>query len=355
MTYRSNFNNPLVLWTAFGGRGTLLPPKPVLQWQKKYYNDFGYSRHQSENRISVHNNGQAQICVYHARTPYMSYFNHSTKRWTVVGVSWWSHGVPEILWAGDGVFLAKITGFGNIIASFNGITWHNAGYCLNAQSEMITGAYDMNRNSGIVGWWFARSPLYYSFDSLTERTEWTLVGADGFSVPVFNSLTAHKDRFVGVVDNRREIATASSASPGTWNKTIEEDDQSIRYALIRSVHNKLFGRRYWSVGFNSHQIQLCVLNDNATEVTETNLSFVGSLDDNRAPNPENIIWMEQWGRYLLFSENRIYLSADGLEWESWEQTGFTTAADHAFRGAIYVPGNGFYITVNGGYVYFASY
>jgi hypothetical protein len=43
----------------------------------------------------------------------MSYFNKSTKKWTTVSVPWWSYGEPEILYAGDGVFLAKIVGMAN--------------------------------------------------------------------------------------------------------------------------------------------------------------------------------------------------------------------------------------------------
>lgn len=105
MTYDRNFNNTIAIWTAFGGRGELILPIPTLNWQRKYYYDFGYSKYGTETQIKVHDNGNAQVAVYHVKTPYMSYFNQSTKKWTIVDVPWWSYGAPEVLWAGGGVFL----------------------------------------------------------------------------------------------------------------------------------------------------------------------------------------------------------------------------------------------------------
>ena len=51
MTYHRNFNNTLAIWTAFGGRGSIVLPIPTLNWSKKYYNDFGYTQYGSENRL----------------------------------------------------------------------------------------------------------------------------------------------------------------------------------------------------------------------------------------------------------------------------------------------------------------
>ncbi|MGM0792438.1 MAG: hypothetical protein ACQEUD_20260 [Bacillota bacterium] len=352
MSYHRNFNNTLAIWAAFGGRGELILPIPTLSWQRKYYYDFGYSQYGSERQIKVHDNGNAQIAVYYAKTPYMSYFNKSTGKWTVVSVPWWSYGQPEILWAGDGVFLAKIVGLANIIASFDGITWHNAGYCQGAQNSMTTGAYDSSIGSGVVSWWYYKSPVYYSFDSLTERTEWKLVGADGSSVPIFSYMTTHKGRFIGVVGGDRSIAAASTSSPGSWSTTIPEDLNTY-YMYIRSVNDKLFVMKYRYVSGIFH-VNLCVMNDSATELTETNLSHVGDLANNKIPNPENIIWMEDWGKYALFNESMLYVSVDGVNWEGVEQPGFTTTNSDTFGGAIYVPGDGFYVKASG-YVYYAPY
>jgi len=352
MSYHRNFNNTLAIWAAFGGRGELILPIPTLSWQRKYYYDFGYSQYGSERQIKVHDNGNAQIAVYYAKTPYMSYFNKSTGKWTVVSVPWWSHGQPEILWAGDGVFLAKIVGLANIIASFDGITWHNAGYCQGAQNSMTTGAYDSSIGSGVVSWWYYKSPVYYSFDSLTERTEWKLVGADGSSVPIFSYMTTHKGKFVGVVGGDRSIAVANTSSPGAWSTTIPEDLNTY-YMYVRSVNGKLFVMKYRYVSGTFH-VNLCVMNDSATGLTETNLSHVGNLANNKIPNPENIIWMEDWGKYALFNESMLYVSADGLTWEGVEQPGFTTTNSDTFGGAIYVPGDGFYVKASG-YVYYAPY
>ncbi|MBG9544658.1 hypothetical protein ABE29_18340 [Cytobacillus firmus] len=352
MSYHRNFNNTLAIWAAFGGRGELILPIPTLSWQKKYYSDFGYTQYGSEKQIKVHDNGNSQIAVYYAKTPYMSYFNKSTGEWTVVDVPWWSYGQPEILYAGGGVFLAKIVGLANIIASFDGITWHNAGYCQGAQNSMTTGAYDSSIGSGVVSWWYYKSPVYYSFDSLTERTAWTLVGADGSSVPIFSYMTTHKGKFVGVVGGDRSIAAASTSSPGSWTTTIPEDLNTY-YMYIRSVHDKLFVMKYRYVSGIFH-VNLCVMNDSATELTETNLSHVGDLANNNIPNPENIIWMEDWGKYALFNESMLYVSADGLTWEGVQQPGFTTTISDTFGGAIYVPGDGFYVKASG-YVYYAPY
>ncbi|MFZ3591594.1 hypothetical protein ACOI1C_20800 [Bacillus sp. DJP31] len=346
MSYHRNFNNTLAIWTAFGGRGDLILPIPTLSWQKKTYSSFGYTQYNSEKQINVYDNGDAKIAVYHAKTPYMSYYNQTTDQWTVVDVPWWGYGEPEILYAGGGVFLAKITGLANIIASFDGITWHNAGYCENAQNAMTTGAYDTNTGSGVVSWWYYKSPVYYTFDSLTERTAWTLVGADGASVPIFKYLTTHKGNFVGVVGGDKSIAMVSSASAGSWTTTIPEDLNETTYMFIRSVNDKLFVMKYRYVSGVYH-VKLCVMNDSATEITETNLSHVGDLANNNIANPQNIIWIADWGKFAL-------LSADGLTWEGVEQPGFTTSTYDTFGGAIYVPGDGFYVKASG-FVYYAPY
>ncbi len=353
MSYDENFNNTLAIWTAFGGRGSLLFTNPSLTWQKRYYNDFGYAAYGSERQIRVYDNGNVQIAPYIAKTPYMSYFNKTTKQWTVVSVAWWGHGQPDILWAGDGVFLARIVGFANIIASFDGITWHNAGYCVGAQNSMTCGVYDIDTGCGIVGWWYYKTPIYYSYDSLTQRTEWPLLGADGVSVPVFWCLTNHKGLFVGIIAGDKEIAVASPLSPGVWTTTIQEDLVETSYMHLRSVHGKLFVMKWRYIDSTFH-VRLCVVNDSATQLTETNLSHVGNLANNNIPSPQNIMWIEEWGRYALLKESMLYTSIDGLYWEGTHQSGFTTVQYEVFQGAIYIPGDGFYVKGNG-YVYYAPY
>ncbi len=353
MSYDRNFNNTLAIWTAFGGRGSILLPIPTLSWSKKYYNDFGYSQYGGVRQIDIYDNGNAQIAVYFAQTPYMSYYNKTTKRWTIANVPWWSHGKPDIVWAGDGVFLACIVGLANIIASFDGITWYNAGFCDGAKNEMICGAYDSSNNCGIVSWWYYKTPLYYSYDSLKERTEWTLVGADGVSVPAFRYLTAHKGTFFGITETSRQIARASPNSPGSWFTTIYEDLNQTTYMNIRSVGGKLFVMKYNYIDGKYHT-RLCLLNDTGTEITETNLFNVGGLADNNIHNPNNIIWMKDWGKYAIFSEEMLYVSADGLYWEGTEQPGLKVIANDNFEGAIYIPGDGFYIRCTD-YVYYAPY
>ena len=330
---------------------------PSLNWSRKYYNDFGYTKYNSETQINVYDNGNAQIAVYYAKSPYMSYYNKDTKQWTLSDVSWWNNGQPEILYAGNGVFLAKIVGLANIIASYDGITWHNAGYCAGTQNAMTTGAYEPINQSNVVSWWYYKSPVYYSFDSLTERTEWSLVGADGESVPIFKYLTSHKGKFVGVVGGDLSIATASSTAPGVWTTTIPEDGLESHYMFINSVHDKLFVLKWHSTNVGSdytYYVRLGVLSDDGTEFIETNLYHEGDLADNRIANPRNIIWMEDWQRYALFNEGMLYTSADGITWEATAQTGFTTSQYDTFDGAIYVPGDGFYVKASG-FVYYAPY
>lgn len=353
MAYDANFNNALAIWAAFGGRGKLMPSIPILSWKKLNYNNFGYTQYGGETRIDVYDNGNAQIAVYYAKTPYMSYYNKSTKQWTVVSCSWWGYGIPEILWAGDGVFIAKITGMANVIGSYDGITWYNAGYCKGAKNAMTAGAYDVTTNCSIVSWWYYMSPLYYSTASIDTKVAWTLVGADGVSVPIFKYLTAHKGLFVGVVSGDKSIAVANSSSPASWTTTIADAQNETGYMYLRSIHGNLFVMRRRYVA-NTYQVNLCVLNDSATEVIETNLSHTGDLADNHIPNPQNIIWMEDWGKYALFSESKLYASSDGLTWEGVEQPGFTTSQYETFGGAIYIPGKGFYVKGND-YVYFADY
>lgn len=331
---------------------------PSLTWQKINYSNFGYTQYGGETKINVYDNGNAQIAVYYAKTPYMSYYNKDTKKWTITDVSWWNNGKPEILYAGNGVFLAKIVGLANIIASYDGITWHNAGYCAGASNAMTTGAYEPINQSNIVSWWYYKSPVYYSFDSLTERTAWNLVGEDGTSVPIFKYLTSHKGKFVGVVGGDLSIATASSSTPGLWTTTIPEDGLKSHYMFIRSVHDKLFVMKWHSTnvgGDYTYYVRLGVLSDDGTEFIETNLYHEGDLADNRIANPQNIIWMEDWQRYALFNEGMLYTSADGITWEGTAQTGLTTRSLVTFEGAIYVPGDGFYLALNDNYVYYAPY
>ena len=176
----------------------------------------------------------------------------------------------------------------------------------------------------------------------------------GWSISsVFKYLTAHKGLFVGIVGGEAKIAAASSASPGAWTTTIPDDLNGTRYMFIRSVHDKLFVMK-WRYVSNTYQVKLCVMNDSATQITETNLSHTGDLASNYIPNPQNIIWMETWGKYVLFSEGKLYVSVDGLTWKGTEQPGFTTALYETFGGAIYIPGKGFYVKGNG-YVYYAPY
>ena len=354
MAYDEKFNNILAIWTAFGGRGNVTSAIPELGFIKKYYPDFGYAGVGGESAIRVHDNGSAQIAVYKAKSPYMAYYNHSAKKWTKVSVSWWSHGAPEILYAGGGVFIAKIEGLANIIASFDGVTWHNAGYCPNGKNAMICGAYDSTRGSGIVSFWYVNTPLYYSFDSLTQRTAWTLVGADGRSVPFFDDLITHKGSFIGIVGGGKSISRASTSSPGSWVTSLPESSQVTKYMYIRSVHDTLFVMKY-KYANESYHVTLCVLNDSASTVYETNLSWLGDLADNRIASPQNIIWMEEWGQFILFNEKMLYVSSDGITWEGTPQKTLTTDRMTTFQGAIYVPGDGFYISTNDGYTYYGAY
>ncbi len=354
MSYDKRFNNTLAIWAAFGGRGEIEFIIPSLSWRRVGYSHFGYSSVGGETKIDVYDNGINQIAVYYAKAPYMAYFNKTTKKWTLSNVSWWNHGAPDILYAADGVFIAKIVGLANIIASFDGITWHNAGYCTGAKNHMECGAYDMNRGSGVVSFWYYKTPIYSSFDSLTQRTAWTLRGSDGESVPIFKYLTTHKGYFVGVVGGGKSIARASSSSPGSWGTTIAEDTRETKYMYIRSVKDVLFVLKYrYKDGI--YYVNLCVMNDSATGIIETNLSLVGDLTDNRIASPQNIIWMEDWGKFAVFTEEMLYVSNDGIYWEGKKQTGLTTRDLVTFGGAIYVPGDGFYLSTNDGYTYHAEY
>jgi hypothetical protein len=112
---------------------------------------------------------------------------------------------------------------------------------------------------------------------------------------------------------------------------------------------------YTNVGGDyTYYVKLCVMNDDATQITETNLSWVGDLANNNTPNPRNIIWMEDWGKFALLKESMLCVSNDGLYWEGVEQPGFTTSQYDTFNGAIYIPGDGFYVKASG-YVYYAPY
>ena len=110
MSYDKRFNKTLAIWTAFGGRGDLLFTIPTLTWQKVNCSHFGYTKYGSETKINVYDNGSSVIASYSAKTPYTAYWNKTTKQWTLSNVTWWNNGQPEILWAGDGVYLVNPKG-----------------------------------------------------------------------------------------------------------------------------------------------------------------------------------------------------------------------------------------------------
>lgn len=329
-----------------------------LSWEKLTLEDFGYEMLGDEKQINIYDNGSAQIAVYRAKAPNVSYFDKDSGEWTMVECSWWENGEPEILYADDGVFLAKITGLANIIASHDGITWYNAGFCEGAYNAMTTAAYDAEESSGIVSWWYEKTPIYHSFDSLEEKTKWTLIEpTEEKKVPIFKYLTAHKESFVGVVGGDKSIALASSTAPDEWTTTIPEDENDTRYMFIQSVNEKLFVTKYnyrKTGGDYIYNVKLCMVSDDATQITETNLSWVGDLASNNISNPRNIIWMDEWNKYALFTEKMMYLSDDGIRWKGVEQPDLSVSQYDTFDGAIYIPGNGFYVKASG-YVYFAPY
>jgi hypothetical protein len=70
-----------------------------LSWEKLTLEDFGYEMLGDEKQINVYDNGSAQIAVYRAKAPYVSYFDKDSGEWTMVDCSWWENGEPEILYA----------------------------------------------------------------------------------------------------------------------------------------------------------------------------------------------------------------------------------------------------------------
>ena len=51
MTYHRNFNNTLAIWTAFGGRGSIVLPIPTLNWSKKYITTSAIPSMAAKNRL----------------------------------------------------------------------------------------------------------------------------------------------------------------------------------------------------------------------------------------------------------------------------------------------------------------
>jgi hypothetical protein len=330
----------------------------ALSWKKLTYEDFGYEQMDGQEQINIYDNGNAQIAIYKAKVPYVSYYDKDKEEWALSESSWWENGEPEIMYADDGIFLAKITGMANVIASHDGITWYNAGYCEGAYNAMTTAAYDVDNSSGIVSWWYEQTPLYYSFDSLEEKTAWTLVKPnEENAVSIFKYLTTHKGNFVGVVGGDKSIAVASSSTPDAWTTTIHEDEKDSRYMFIRSVNERLFVMKFNHRAKGDehiYNVRLYAMSDDAAQLEETNLSWVGDLANNHIPNPRNIIWMDEWNKYALFSEKMLYLSDDGITWKGVEQPDLTVSQYDTFNGAIYIPGDGFYVKASG-YVYYAPY
>jgi hypothetical protein len=64
--------------------------------------------------------------------------------------------------------------------------------------------------------------------------------------------------------------------------------------------------------------------------------------------------MNEWKKYALFTEKMMYLSDDGIRWKGVEQPDLSVSQYDTFDGAIYIPGDGFYIKASG-YIYFAPY
>ena len=84
--------------------------------------------------------------------------------------------------------------------------------------------------------------------------------------------------------------------------------------------------------------QLCVMNSNATSYSVVREGITGQI-----PGLYTMVYVEKLGQFLHFGNGVIYASPDGFRWKAIPQTNFSEDK----TSAIYVPGDGFYVTTSG--------
>lgn len=334
MAYSQSFNTPLVVFTAYNG--DMVSDIPLLTWTRKPATALGLPS--GTSYAYVYSNGTSFLAEGYANsTGNFAYYDPATKTWIPSFTT-----KADVKYQGNGVYL--FVNGASVYSSFNGQTLNYAGYLPGLGNPVMCGA--SNGTYGVLSAWWVHSPMYAK-GNVGSAGAWTLTGdfyEDGMCC--FTDMTCHNGMYIGIAS---ETIVGSgkggiqiSSNGYRWSRTIEypyghTDKFPIGFGSIRSIGGRLFLMNSCYISSYNYVRQLCVMNSNARSysiVRQTNAAI---------PSLYAMVYVEKLGQFLHFGDNVIYASPDGFQWKTVPQTNFGGTKSNA----IYIPGDGFYVTDSG--------
>ena len=336
MAYNKAFNTPLVVFTAYNG--DMVSDIPLLTWTRKSPTALGLPSNTSY--AYLYSSGTSFLAEGYANsTGNFAYYDPATKTWIPSFTT-----NADVQYQGNGVYL--FVNGASVYSSFDGKTLNYAGYLPGLGNPVMCGA--SNGTYGVLSAWWVHSPMYAKGNVGTGGS-WTLTG-DFYEDDMccFTSMTCHRGMYIGIASDTiadSGLGGIQISSDGYhWRRTMEypydhSKTNSINFSSMRSVGGKLFLINARIRTSTDVYYQLCVLNGNGcgyTIVRESTSSVV-------IPSLFAMVYVDKLGQFLHFGDNVIYASADGFRWKAVPQKNFGGAKSNA----IYVPGDGFYVTSSG--------
>jgi hypothetical protein len=335
MAYNRAFNTPLVVFAAFNG--DMVSDIPLLTWKNQSAASMGLPSGSSYSY--VYSNGTSFIARGYANsTGNFSCYDPATGTWIPTFTS-----KADMQYCGNGVYL--LVNSASVYSSFDGMTLNYAGYLPGLGNPVMCGA--SNGSYGVLSAWWVHSPMYAK-SNVGSGGAWTLTGdyyEDGMCC--FTDMTCHHGMYIGIasdtiVDSGKGGIQISS-NGYQWRRTMQypygySESFKIGFSSIRSVGGRLFLINSYYASASNSIYQLCVMNGNGCGYT-----VVRQGQSKDIPSLSTMVYVEKLGQYLQFGDNVIYASPDGYQWKAVPQTNFSGTKVNA----IYIPGDGFYVTTSG--------
>lgn len=362
MAYNRAFNTPLVVFTAMPGE--MVSNLPPLTWVKKYPMDFGYPTNSGGSYYGsypvMYWNGNVFVCRAGGSTNigYISVYDTTTRRWscTQQGRSW------NYMYVGNGVFMAYSGR--SMYYSRDCRAWSYGGYCVLSSpyhSDIFGNGWASNGVGGVIGCWNVYDPIFYS-SNLSSAHAWTKAGDESTGLDVFGDMICHNGLYVGYSigstysDRQHRRGIYTSGSGASWHRTIAlpygttYDYSASSFGGFRSVHGKLFVETFVRRDQSGPTTYgLCLMNNSANSYRQFLSQAVATGQSRTIPALATLTYVDSLGLFLMFKENVVYSSSDGVRWTQNPQQGFTGTMDNA----VHIPGDGLYVTC-GSWVWYAA-
>ena len=91
------------------------------------------------------------------------------------------------------------------------------------------------------------------------------------------------------------------------------------------------------------------MNNSANSYRQFLSQAVATGQSRTIPALATLTYVDSLGLFLMFKENVVYSSSDGVRWTQNPQQGFTGTMDNA----VHIPGDGLYVTC-GSWVWYAA-